>query len=71
MKITGAEILLKSLVEEGVTTIFGHPGGVILHETDAASDHPIRYILCRHEQVATHAAEGYYKATGRTGTVMV
>jgi len=71
LKITGAEILLKSLVEEGVTTIFGHPGGVILHETDAASDHPIRYILCRHEQVATHAAEGYYKATGRTGTVMV
>ena len=71
MKITGAEILLKSLVEEGVTTIFGHPGGVILHGADPASDHPIKYILCRHEQVATHAAEGYYKATGRTGTVMV
>ncbi|MGH7433878.1 MAG: biosynthetic-type acetolactate synthase large subunit, partial [Candidatus Methylomirabilales bacterium] len=71
MKITGAEILLKSLVEEGVTTIFGHPGGVILHGTDPPGDHPIKYILCRHEQVATHAAEGYYKATGRTGTVMV
>lgn len=69
MKISGAEILMKSLVDEGVTTIFGHPSGMIF--SDAASDHPFKYILCRHEQVAAHAAEGYYKATGRTGTVMV
>jgi acetolactate synthase-1/2/3 large subunit len=71
LKITGTEILLKSLLEEGVETIFGHPGAVMLRGTDPADNHPIKRILCRHEQVATHAAEGYYKATGRTGTVMV
>ena len=71
MKMTGAEILVKCLVEEGVRTIFGHPGGIILHAAPLLSEHPVRIILCRHEQAATHAAEGYYKATGRTGTVMV
>lgn len=62
---------MKSLVEEGVTTVFGHPGGAILHAYDVLVDYPIKHILCRHEQVATHAAEGYYKSTGRAGTVMV
>ena len=71
MKITGSEILMKSLAEEGVTTIFGIPGGAILHAYDVLIDYPIKHILCRHEQVATHAAEGYYKATGKVGTVMV
>ncbi|MFQ5882676.1 MAG: biosynthetic-type acetolactate synthase large subunit [Candidatus Methylomirabilales bacterium] len=71
MKLTGSEILMKSLVEEGATTIFGHPGGAILHGYDVLIDYPIKHILCRHEQVATHAAEGYYKATGKAGTVMV
>lgn len=75
MKLTGSEILLKSLVEEGVDTIFGMPGGVILHTYDVMTDPSlapkIRHILCRHEQGATHAAEGYYKASGKVGTVMV
>ncbi len=70
-KMTGSEILMKSLVEEGVTTIFGHPGGAILHAYDVLIDYPIKHVLCRHEQVATHAAEGYYKTTGKPGTVMV
>ncbi|MBI2882345.1 MAG: acetolactate synthase large subunit, partial [Candidatus Methylomirabilis oxyfera] len=75
MKLTGSEILLRSLVEEGVDTVFGMPGGVILHTydvmTDTAVASKIRHILCRHEQGATHAAEGYYKASGKVGTVMV
>ncbi len=75
MKLTGSEILLRSLVEEGVDTVFGMPGGVILHTydvmTDSAAAPKIRHILCRHEQGATHAAEGYYKASGKVGTVMV
>lgn len=71
MKITGSEMLMKSLLEEGVTTIFGIPGGAILHTYDVLKDYPVKHILCRHEQVATHAAEGYYKSTGKVGTVMV
>lgn len=71
MKLSGPEILIKSLAAEGVTTIFGHPGGILLLAPDTLGDYPFQPILCRHEQVATHAAEGYYKATGRVGTVMV
>ncbi|MDE2180446.1 MAG: biosynthetic-type acetolactate synthase large subunit [candidate division NC10 bacterium] len=75
MKLTGSEILLRSLAEEGVDTVFGIPGGVILHTYDVLTDpavaSKIRHILCRHEQGATHAAEGYYKASGKVGTVMV
>lgn len=75
MKMTGSEMLLRSLIEEGVDTIFGHPGGAILHAYDVMTDDriasKIKHILCRHEQVATHAAEGYYKVTGKPGTVMV
>ncbi|MFQ5656306.1 MAG: biosynthetic-type acetolactate synthase large subunit [Candidatus Methylomirabilales bacterium] len=71
MKLSGPEILVKSLAAEGVTTVFGHPGGILLLAPDTLSDYPFKPILCRHEQVATHAAEGYYKATGRVGTVMV
>ncbi|MFQ5846459.1 MAG: biosynthetic-type acetolactate synthase large subunit [Candidatus Methylomirabilales bacterium] len=70
-RMTGSEILMNCLAEEGVTTIFGHPGGAILHAYDVLMDYPIQHILCRHEQAATHAAEGYYKATGKAGTVMV
>lgn len=62
---------MKSLAEEGVSTIFGHPSGMMLYTPDTLKNHPFKYILCRHEQVAAHAAEGYYKATGQTGTVMV
>jgi acetolactate synthase-1/2/3 large subunit len=71
MRLTGSEIFLKCLQAEGVQTIFGHPGGVVLHAYDVLADYPIRHILCRHEQVAMHAVEGYYKASGRTGTAFV
>ncbi|MCA9563415.1 MAG: acetolactate synthase large subunit, partial [Myxococcales bacterium] len=71
MKVTGSEILLRSLEREGVKTIFGHPGGAIMHTYDALRKSPIQHILCRHEQSATHAAEGFYKASGFPGTVMV
>ena len=69
--LTGSELLLKSLVDEGVSTIFGHPGGAIMPAYEALRKYPLRHVLCRHEQTAAHAAEGYYKASGRPGTVMV
>lgn len=71
MSMNGAHIFLKSLVDEGVDTIFGLPGGVILPIYDALPDYPIQHILVRHEQGATHMAEGYAKATGRPGVVLV
>ena len=71
MKHTGSEILLMCLNAEGVTDIFGHPGGAILHTYDLMTEYPVRHFLCRHEQSAAHAAEGYYKASGRVGTAMV
>jgi len=71
MRLTGSEIFLKCLKAEGVHTIFGHPGGVVLHAYHLLLDYPIRHILCRHEQVAVHAVEGYYKASGQTGTAFV
>ncbi len=67
----GAHIFLKSLEAEGVDTIFGLPGGVILPIYDAMPEYPIRHILVRHEQGATHMAEGYARATGKPGVVLV
>ena len=71
MKFTGSEIFMKCLQAEGVETVFGHPGGAILHAYDVMLDYPIRHILCRHEQAAAHAAEGFYKASGKAGTAIV
>ena len=71
MRLTGSEIFLKCLQSEGVHTAFGHPGGVILHTYHVLLDYPIHHILCRHEQTAIHAVEGFYKASGRTGTAIV
>ena len=71
MRLTGSEIFLKCLQSEGVHTVFGHPGGVILHTYHVLLDYPIHHILCRHEQTAIHAVEGFYKASGRTGTAIV
>ncbi len=74
MKINGAQILLKSLVEEGVDTIFGFPGGVVLDIFDALERHfsrAFRFILARHEQGAVHAADGYARATGKPGVCIV
>jgi acetolactate synthase-1/2/3 large subunit len=72
-QMRGARILLESLVREGVDTIFGYPGGAVLHIYDElASMHDrLRHVLARHEQGAVHMAEGYAKATGRVGVVLV
>jgi acetolactate synthase-1/2/3 large subunit len=70
MKLTGAQILWESLVREGVTDVFGYPGGAILPAYDALLDYPIRHILVRHEQGATHMADGYARATGGVGVAI-
>ncbi len=70
---TGAEMLIQALVHEGVDTIFGYPGGAVLHIYDElwrARDR-ITHYLVRHEQGAVHMAEGYARATGRVGVVLV
>jgi acetolactate synthase-1/2/3 large subunit len=71
-KMTGAEIFVRSLIEEKVEVVFGYPGGATIGVYDALHDiSDIRHVLTRHEQGATHAAEGYAKATGRPGVVLV
>jgi len=70
VKLSGAEILIKSLEAENVDTIFGYPGGQVLPIYDALYDADIRHILCRHEQGAAHAADGYARATGRPGVCL-
>lgn len=72
MELTGAEIVVQSLKDEGVKLVFGYPGGAALHIYDAFySQEDVRHILVRHEQGATHAADGYARATGKTGVVLV
>jgi acetolactate synthase I/II/III large subunit len=68
--MTGAQILWESLVREGVNVVFGYPGGAILPAYDAMLDFPIRHILVRHEQGATHMADGYARATGKVGVAI-
>jgi acetolactate synthase I/II/III large subunit len=70
MKKTGAQILWECLVKEGVTDVFGYPGGAILPAYDAMLGYPIRHILTRHEQGATHMADGYARATGKVGVAI-
>ncbi len=72
-EITGSEALIFSLIEEGVDTIFGYPGGAIMPVYDALFDylHHLQHILVRHEQGAAHAAESYAKILGKPGVVMV
>ena len=65
--LTGAEILWATLVGEGVTTVFGYPGGAILPAYDALRKFPIHHVLVRHEQGAAHMADGYARASGRAG----
>src|SRR3989449_7910600 len=66
--LSGAQILCRVLVEEGVDTIWGYPGGAIMPFYHALPDVPeIRHLLVRHEQAAAHAADGYARATGRIG----
>src|SRR3954469_7282237 len=68
--LTGAQILWECLVREGVEVVFGYPGGAILPAYDAMLDFPIRHILVRHEQGATHMADGYARATGKVGVAV-
>jgi acetolactate synthase I/II/III large subunit len=70
VKRTGGQILWECLVREGVTTVFGYPGGAILPAYDAMLDYPIRHILVRHEQGATHMADGYARASGKVGVAI-
>ncbi len=72
MQLTGAEIVVECLKEQGVDTVFGYPGGTILNVYDALYKHSdeIRHVLTSHEQGAAHAADGYARATGRVGVCM-
>ena len=69
MKMTGAQILLECLLEQGVDTVFGYPGGAILNVYDELYKHQneIRHVLTSHEQGASHAADGYARSTGKVG----
>lgn len=72
-KITGSEALIKSLISEGIETLFGYPGGQIMPVFDSLYSYrkALRHILVRHEQGAVHAAQGFARATGKTGVVIV
>lgn len=68
MVLTGAEIVIACLEEQGIDTVFGYPGGAILNIYDALyKNGKIRHILTSHEQGASHAADGYARATGKVG----
>src|SRR6204780_4828582 len=69
-RLTGAEILWATLVGEGVTTVFGYPGGAILPAYDALRKFPIHHVLVRHEQGASHMADGYSRASGKVGVAL-
>ena len=72
MKLAGNDILIQSLIKEGVEYIFGYPGGAALHIYDSIfKQNEMEHILVRHEQGATHAADGYARATGKPGVVLV
>jgi acetolactate synthase-1/2/3 large subunit len=70
MKLTGAEILCESLTRLGVIEIFGYPGGAILPVYDALGKSKLHHVLVRHEQGATHMADGYARASGGIGVAM-
>lgn len=71
-KFSGAQIIIEALLNEGVDTVFGYPGGAILPFYDALfTQDKLRHILTRHEQAASHAAEGYARSTGKVGVIIV
>ena len=71
-RLSGGDMLIRALHDEGVEYIFGYPGGAALHIYDAIfRQQEIEHILVRHEQAATHMADGYARATGRPGVVLV
>ena len=71
--ISGGEALMRSLINEGVDTVFGYPGGSIMPVFDAMYDYAdkLHYVLTRHEQGATHAAQGYARVSGKVGVCIV
>ena len=70
--MTGAEMVIKGLADQGVEVVFGYPGGAVLPMYDAIfKQNFVRHVLCRHEQGAVHMAEGYARSTGKTGVVLV
>jgi len=72
VELTGAEILIRCLEDEGVEYLFGYPGGAVLHIYDAIyKQDKVEHILVRHEQAATHAADGYARSSGKPGVVLV
>jgi len=72
VELSGAEIVVQALIDEGVEYIWGYPGGAVLHIYDALfQQKKMRHILVRHEQAATHAADGYARATGKPGVALV
>ena len=72
MKLNGSDIIAEVLIEHGVDTVFGYPGGAVLNIYDALYKYrdKIHHILTAHEQGASHAADGYARATGKTGVVI-
>ena len=70
MELIGADVVLKTLVEEGVEVIFGYPGANTLPLNDRMAGGPINHYLMRHEQAAAHAADGYARATGKVGVCL-
>ena len=72
-KITGSEALLRALIAEGVDTIFGYPGGAVIPVYDCLYDYKdkLKHVLVRHEQGATHAAQGYARVSGKVGVALV
>jgi len=72
LEMTGADMVIKALTDQGVDTVFGYPGGAVLPIYDALfKQNRVRHILVRHEQGAVHAAEGYARSTGKVGVVLV
>src|SRR5688572_26340150 len=70
--LSGAEIVVRALIDQGVDVLFGYPGGAVLPIYDALFAEPrLQHVLVRHEQGATHAAEGYARSTGKCGVVLV
>ena len=71
-KMTGAKMIVQALIDQGVDTVFGYPGGAVLPIYDEVfQQNSIKHVLVRHEQGAVHAAEGYARSTGKPGVVLV
>ncbi|MFB3107693.1 MAG: thiamine pyrophosphate-binding protein, partial [Pseudomonadales bacterium] len=71
-ELSGGDMLIRALQDEGVEYLFGYPGGAALHIYDAIfKQQKVQHILVRHEQAATHMADGYARATGKPGVVLV